>query len=129
MMCRSRHQTWRTMSDQRATDGLSQGLSPACHPQARRLRRPAARLRGLTAACRREDGRDAVDGGICRSLPIGGAPDPRIVCQVQSRSLPMMQWEHLGEATTGASGAFLYEAIRSLIQIVGAPEKPARSRW
>ena len=46
----------------RAKDGLSHGLSVAARRQARRLRRPAARLRGLTPGGHRE-GRIGADNG------------------------------------------------------------------
>ena len=51
------------------------GLSARGRPQARRLRRPASRLRGLTSATSREAGLSAVDGSFCpvhpRSAPSG----------------------------------------------------------
>jgi hypothetical protein len=54
--------------------GVDDRPSPFClgqarRPQARRLRRPAPRLRGLTAALRREEGIGAVDAGIRFSSP------------------------------------------------------------
>ncbi len=49
----------------------------ARRPQARRLRRPAARLRGLTAAHRRKDRCDAVKAGCCVSLQIAVIPGQR----------------------------------------------------
>ena len=41
----------------------------------------------------------------------------------------MRQGNILNEATAVSLATFLGEAIRLVIQIVGAPEKPARSRW
>lgn len=46
----------------RAKDGLSHGLSAAARLQARRLRRPAARLRGLTPRGGRDEGLSAGNG-------------------------------------------------------------------
>jgi hypothetical protein len=54
-----------------ARDGHFDSLSACGRPQARRLRRPASRLRGLTSATSREAGLHAVDGSFC-PVPQGG---------------------------------------------------------
>jgi hypothetical protein len=52
-------------------DGRWHDLSARGRPQARRLRRPAARLRGLTSAARRKSGIHAVDASLCPLHPEG----------------------------------------------------------
>jgi hypothetical protein len=51
--------------NRRQSDGRLHGLAERGRPQARRLRRPAARLRGLTSATLRKSGIHAVDGSFC----------------------------------------------------------------
>jgi len=48
-----------------ARDGYFDSLSARGRPQARRLRRPASRLWGLTSATSREAGLHAADGSFC----------------------------------------------------------------
>ncbi len=51
-------------------------------PQARRLRRPAPRLRGLTAACGRVWGIGAIGAGTCLTPPVTVAIMPGTVRQI-----------------------------------------------
>jgi transposase len=65
MTCTNRHSICRTCQMEWTTNSRFHSPSVRCRPQARRLRRPASRLRGLTSAAQRELGVDAIDGMFC----------------------------------------------------------------
>jgi ubiquinone/menaquinone biosynthesis C-methylase UbiE len=65
LSCTNRHSICRTCQMEWTTNSRFHCPSVRCRPQARRLRRPASRLRGLTSATHRELGSDAIDGILC----------------------------------------------------------------
>jgi hypothetical protein len=69
-----------------ARDGHLDSLSARGRPQARRLRRPASRLRGLTSATSREAGLHAVDGSFC---PVPPSPDENEALRQSAQGLQL----------------------------------------